>query len=473
MKENNNKQKVLRLRISERRTLLVVVDFIMALLGLTFSLFVWGQNAEWLGFSFKFLTSRVPSWFYLLPFFWLVLMVELYDHHRASNIKDTIRGVGTAALIGLIFYSLVYILSTPSSLPRIGVAVFVGSTFVLTLLWRLIYIRVFTTPSFMRRALLMGGGRSGKRMIDVISEIDPSPFTIVGIIDDDPDKKGSEIEGYKVFGGSEKLIEIIQQEDITDVIVAISGEMQGQTFQILLDAQEMGVEITRMPVVYEDLLGRVPIQLLEADWLLRSFLDEYRVNGFYEMGKRISDILGGVFGVFILLLMLPFVGLAIIIDSGFPIFYTQTRLGKGAYPYEMIKFRTMRQDAEADGRPRWAKEDDKRATRVGRMLRKSHLDEIPQFINVLRGEMSLIGPRSERPKLVEHFQKYVPFYRARLLVKPGITGWAQINFTYAATIEETITKLEYDLYYIKHRNFVLDLIVILRTPRTMLGMQGQ
>jgi len=133
----------------------------------------------------------------------------------------------------------------------------------------------------------------------------------------------------------------------------------------------------------------------------------------------------------------------------------------------------MRQDAEADGKPRWASEDDERATRVGRILRKTHLDEIPQFINVLRGEMSLVGPRAERPELVAHFQEYVPFYRARLLVKPGITGWAQVNFGYAATIEETMIKLEYDLYYIKHRNLGMDFIILLRTPGTMFGLRGQ
>jgi lipopolysaccharide/colanic/teichoic acid biosynthesis glycosyltransferase len=133
----------------------------------------------------------------------------------------------------------------------------------------------------------------------------------------------------------------------------------------------------------------------------------------------------------------------------------------------------MIQNAEADGRPQWAKEDDVRATRIGRFLRKSHIDEIPQFINVLRGEMSLVGPRSERPELVQHFQKHVPFYRARLLVKPGITGWAQVNFGYASTIDETKIKLEYDLYYIKHRNLLMDIIILLRTPWTIFGFRGR
>jgi exopolysaccharide biosynthesis polyprenyl glycosylphosphotransferase len=335
------------------------------------------------------------------------------------------------------------------------------------------YIRIFTAPQFSRRALVVGGGRAGKTIIKVIDRVSPSPFYLVGVLDDDPGKFGTKIEGHKVLAGSEHLLEIIETERVSDILVAISGEMHGKTFQALLDAQERGVEIIRMPVTYEELLGRVPIRLLEAEWLLRSFVDESRVSGFYEIGKRTIDIFGGLVGLMMLVIVLPLVGIAILIEDGRPIFYTQTRLGKGAQPYEIIKFRTMLRDAEPDGKPQWAKEDDERATKVGRFLRKSHIDEIPQFINVLRGEMSLVGPRSERPELVEHFQRHVPFYRARLLVKPGITGWAQVNYSYAATIDETITKLEYDLYYIKHRNLMLDTMVLFRTPATMLGMRGQ
>jgi lipopolysaccharide/colanic/teichoic acid biosynthesis glycosyltransferase len=171
--------------------------------------------------------------------------------------------------------------------------------------------------------------------------------------------------------------------------------------------------------------------------------------------------------------MLPFVGAAILIESGRPIFYAQVRSGKGAQHYKIIKFRTMRQDAEPDGVPQWASEDDERATRVGRILRKTHIDELPQCMNVMRGDMSLVGPRAERPELMTMFQEHVPFYRARLLVKPGITGWAQVNYGYAATVDETIVKLEYDLYYIKNRNLLMDIIILLRTPSTMFGFRGQ
>jgi lipopolysaccharide/colanic/teichoic acid biosynthesis glycosyltransferase len=244
-------------------------------------------------------------------------------------------------------------------------------------------------------------------------------------------------------------------------------------FQALLDAQESGIEITRMPVAYEELTGRVPIRHLESDWLLRSFVDEVRASGVYLMSKRLIDLAIGLVGVSAFLLSLPWVALAIVIESGRPVFYRQTRLGQGGRPYRILKYRTMRRDAEADGKPQWALEEDPRMTRVGRLLRRIYLDEVPQFMNVVLGQMSVVGPRPERPELVAELEKGIPFYRARLMVKPGITGWAQINYGKGASIEGSAEKLEYDLYYIKHRGLILDLWIILRTTGAVLGFRGK
>jgi exopolysaccharide biosynthesis polyprenyl glycosylphosphotransferase len=470
--KRTTKSRPWQLRQGERRTILVVGDFLVASLALIISLYYWASSSRWLT-GFEFLERRPATWFYLLPFIWVILMVELYDMHRAVNFRETVRGVINAAVIGLGVYLLVYFTSEPNSLPRRGIASFLLSVVILTLLWRWLFIRVFTAPTLMRRVLLVGGGRTGELLLAIINDLWPPPFYLVGIIDDDPNKIGAAIEGLTVIGNHQNLLEIIKEQNISDIIVAISGEMQGGMFQALLDAQAAGVEITRMPVMYEELLGRVPIRLLEADWILRSFVDQARASGFYSLEKRILDILGGLIGSLFLLLLLPFITLAIVLDDGRPIFYTQTRSGRGGQLYSILKFRTMRNDAEADGQPKWAKEDDERATRVGRILRKTHMDELPQFFNVLRGEMSMVGPRAERPELVELFQKHVPFYRARLMVKPGITGWAQVNYGYASTIDETIVKLEYDLYYIKHRNILLDALIMVRTPATMLGLRGR
>lgn len=468
------KPRRIRIRPGERRAFLLLGDLLVSIISLYIALYIWASWDQWLQFSLEFLKARPPWWFFFLPLIWIVLLVDLYDDRRAGNWQETLNGVGKTALFGLGIYLLVFFFyRNPKFLPRRGVLSFVIVATILTLLWRYLYIRIFTAPGLLHRTLLVGAGETGKTLLKVYNGLTAQPFNLVGIIDDDPSKIGKQIEGYTILGGNDILLDTIYKKGVSDIIVAISGEMQGQMFQVLLDAQEQGVEITRMPVVYEELLGRVPIRYLETDWILRSFVDKARVSGFYNLGKRLLDIIGGLVGISILLICFPFVSLAILIDNGWPIFYSQVRSGRGAQPYKIHKFRTMRTNAEENGLPQWAEENDARATRVGKLLRKTHLDELPQFINVLRGEMSLVGPRAERPELVSWFEKHVPFYRARLLVKPGITGWAQVNYGYASSIEETMVKLEYDLYYILHRNLLIDLVILLRTPATVMGFRGR
>ena len=471
--KNNPQSARWRVKPSEQRYILLLGDIIMAGLALLISLYLWGAGDKWLKqFSAEFLQARVQIWFYFIPVIWILLMVELYDTRRARRQRDTLIGISIAALISAALYLVVFFI-TPEDLPRRGVAIFIVAVTLLTILWRLVYIRVFTAPQFMRRMLIVGAGKSGMALLDVLKGISPQPFYLVGLIDDDPNKIGLKLNDYPVLCGSSCLLQMIEDEAITDLILAITGEMNGTMFQAILDAQEHGIEITTMPVVYEDLLGRVPIFLLETDWIIRNFVDQARTSFFYEMGKRLMDLVGSLVGILVIIPFLPFVVAAIAIDSGFPVFFFQYRLGKSGKLYQIIKFRTMSQDAEKDGVVRITTENDSRITRVGWFLRKTHLDEWPQFINVLRGEMSLVGPRAERSELVHELQQKIPFYRARLLIKPGITGWAQINFGYAATVEDTAIKLEYDLYYIKHRNLITDVVILLRTFGSVVGFRGQ
>lgn len=474
-KGNGNYSSAWRLGLDERRILLILGDLVMAAIAVGIALYYWSAgipgNVE-LSF-FEFLQVRPPAWFYLLPLFWILLLVETYDPHKAINWQETWSGLVLATIVGMGIYSLFYFTSEPGSLPRRGVAGFAVSAWLLTTAWRLLYIRIFTADQFSRRALLVGAGTTGEELLKVITEIKPSPYVIEGLIDDDPAKQGRDILGYQVLGGSELIPELIPDKGISDLLVSISGRMNEDTFRYLLNAQEQGLEITRMPVAYEQILGRVPVHFLEADWLLRSFVDETRIKRLYEISKRFIDIVGGLVGVMIFALMTPLLALIILLDSGRPIFFSQTRAGKRGVPYRVIKFRTMRTDAEKAGRAILAKEDDERSTRFGRIMRRTRLDEWPQFINVLRGEMSLVGPRPERPELMEHFEERIPFYRARLLAKPGITGWAQVNFGYAGSLEEMALKLEYDLYYVKQQSVVLDIVIILRTIATVLRLRGR
>ncbi len=467
--------KAWRLGIGERRIVLIAGDLLMAFAALAISLYLWaiGFELEDIGEFSKLLPDHVPGWFFLLPIFWLLMLVETYSSYRSLNWRQTFISLLAAAAVGMGTYVLVYFTSEPGSLPRTGVAVFALAAWVLTAIWRLIYIRIFSLPGFTRQAVLVGAGTSGQALLNVINNIKPMPYRVVAVLDDDPKKKGKSAAGHKVRGGGALLTSLLKKNEVTDILVAINGRMQEQTFRALLEAQEQGIEIKRMPVAYEEMLDRVPVNYLEADWLVRSFVDEARANRFYLMGKRLIDIIGGLVGIASLLVIGPLVATATLLDSGRPITFSQTRAGKGGRPYRIIKFRTMRVNAEAAGKPQLAKEDDERSTRIGRILRKTRLDEWPQFYNVLRGDMSLVGPRPERPELMEHFEKHIPFYRARLLEKPGITGWAQVNHGYYATLDEMSIKLEYDLYYIKHRGPFLDFIILLRTIGTILGFRGR
>jgi exopolysaccharide biosynthesis polyprenyl glycosylphosphotransferase len=473
----------LRLRPSEQRFILLLGDFIASVGAMIASLYIWREyNINVLLLQGKTeaqierfqLGIQVPVWFYVLPLIWLLLLVESYEVHTAANWKRTLRSIAVAPIVGLLAYSLLFTINQePNSLPRIAVGVFLVLASALTLVWRGIFIRMYTSSGLMRRIIIVGAGKAGRSLAEIYGKMSPPPFILLGYIDDDLAKQRKSFAGFAVLGSSDKLLDLIEDYRISDIVVAINGEIKGETFQTILDAQERGVEVTRMPILYEEMMGRVPIEHLESDWVIRSFVDQVRTRGTYELAKRIMDIAGGIVGMIFLLLIYPFTALAIVLESGFPIFYSQSRLGRGGSEFKIYKFRSMRQNAEANGEAKLASENDPRVTKVGNFLRRSRLDEMPQFWSVLRGEMSLVGPRAERPELVREFQKQIPFYRARLLVKPGLTGWAQINYGYVSNVKETSVKLEYDLYYIKHRTLNLDFSIVLRTIGTVLRRTGR
>ncbi len=438
----------LRLRSGEHRAILFIGDLLTGTVSVFAAIEIWRRfnfSAEVArlvesGFGLaraeqmvgEFADLKVPLWFYLLPIVWMILLVELYEPHVAGSGRKTTRGIAIAALLGIALYSLVFIVQEETNLPRIGVGAFLLFASVLTLAWRMVFIRIYKRTGQLRRILLIGAGRAGQTLAELYHSLGTRSFNIVGYVDDDVQKVGKSFYALPVLGTSEHLSNLIDVYRISDLVVAINGEIKGTTFQNILDAQEKGVNVTRMPILYEEMTSRVPIHHLESDWIIRSFVDGLSVSGFYELFKRLIDIIGGLIGMIILLAVLPFLALAIYIDSGLPIIYTQPRLGRGRSIFTIYKFRSMRRKADASNGIRAASNDDSRITRVGKFMRASRIDEFPQFWNILRGDMSLVGPRAEVPNLVEEYQKQVPFYRARLLVKPGLTGWAQINFGYVS-----------------------------------------
>jgi exopolysaccharide biosynthesis polyprenyl glycosylphosphotransferase len=257
------------------------------------------------------------------------------------------------------------------------------------------------------------------------------------------------------------------------LVAAITDEVDGELLQILVDCLEHGVNILPMPVLYERLTGRVPVHHVGENWYVAMPLHHPGTGALWPLVKRGFDLLSAGVGALLLSLALPFIAAAIYIDSPGPIFYTQERVGKGGKRFKVYKFRSMIPEAEKGGKAVWAKENDDRVTRVGRILRKMHVDEFPQFFNILKGEMSAVGPRPERPAFVEELAEEIPFYRVRHAVKPGMAGWGLVKQGYGSSKEDAMLKLQYDLYYIKHQSLWLDTVILLKTVADTLTFGGR
>jgi exopolysaccharide biosynthesis polyprenyl glycosylphosphotransferase len=460
------------LLLSERRLLLLVLDLGAVGLAVLIGFALWNQRAgveapvtETVRQSLELAIGLLTLW--LVP----ALVAGLYDLRVAAHrgqVFPRLFGVGLVQLIG---YLGLYFAAPPLSLPRFFFLVWLGAELGLVGLWRWTYATWLTGPHFRRRVLVVGAGWAGRTVAEALKSEPSRVYEPVGLLDDDPTKHGQVVGGLRVLGPAAALPAYVQRLGIDDVVVAITNGLSPRTFQALVECQGLGVNIQPMPLFYERLTGRVPVEHVGPNWILVTPVN--RPPGkLWLLTKRSVDILLALVGLVVLGLVLPFVALAIYLDNPGPIFYYQTRCGQAGRPYRMVKFRSMVVEAEAEGRPVWAQTGDPRVTRVGRVLRRTRLDELPQVLNVLRGEMSIVGPRPERPEFVQALEQQIPFYRARLAVRPGLTGWAQVHYGYGRTVEDALVKLQYDLYYIKHQGLWLDLQVLARTVLTVLTRPG-
>ncbi len=423
------------------------------------------------------------KWFATLTLVWtaLALVLDAYDLARCASLVATARVTVAAAALTLLAYSLIPWF-TPPLQARSTLFVFSALAMLGLLGWRLAYARLFVQPAFKRRALVVGAGRAGRCLVAALRAAPGAPnpysgtgYVVAGFVDDDPRLMGAQVLGVPVLGGSSALVELAAIHAVDEVILAITDRhaIGVELFDALLRCDEAGSRLTTMPMIYERLLGRVPVDHLGRDIhnVLRT--EESVVARLYYSGKRLADIVLGLACVPALLLMVVVVALSNTIWSPGPLFYRQRRVGRGGRPFIMIKFRTMRPDAETSTGAVWASLHDDRITPIGLLLRKTHLDELPQIINVIQGKMSFIGPRPERPEFVDLLAHELPFYRARHSLRPGITGWAQVQYPYGSSIEDARVKLEYDIYYVKHCGLLLDYQILWRTLMVMLSFKGQ
>jgi sugar transferase (PEP-CTERM system associated) len=298
-----------------------------------------------------------------------------------------------------------------------------------------------------------------------------SPYDVKGFLDDDPGKHGIVVEGLEVLGSLDRLGEMAGTLGIKTAILAITNNRSRRLTRRVLESRLQGLEIVEMPTVYERLIGRIPVQHIEDQWLLLSEGFFLLSKDYVQKWKRMGDfVISSLLLIFTAPLM-AITALAIRLESPGPVFYQQDRVGKNDKVFTVNKFRSMRVDAEAHG-ARWAQKMDPRVTRVGRWIRMFRIDELPQMWNAFVGDMSLVGPRPERPEFVSELEAKIPYYGIRHTVAPGITGWAQVKYPYGASFEDALRKLEYDVYYIKNMSILLDLKILLRTVGVVLLGEG-
>ena len=325
-----------------------------------------------------------------------------------------------------------------------------------------------------RRTLIVGTGADALAVEESINHHGPRGATVVGFYPAGaPEEKGGgdKVGRAPTFPSTMKLQSIVERFGVNEVIVAVREQRGGAVpVDDLLVCRVAGVPVSDLSAFYERMRGEVPVDSLKASWLI--YGEGFVQSPVRRLTKRLTDVIAASVLLFLALPVLLLATLAILVESGLPILFTQERVGRGGRPFKVLKLRTMRTDAEGDGVARWATANDSRVTRVGGILRKSRIDELPQLINVLSGEMSLVGPRPERPVFVAQLRDQVRFYDLRHSVKPGLTGWAQIRYSYGASVDDARRKLQFDLYYVKNNTLVLDALILAETVRVVLFGEG-
>ena len=335
--------------------------------------------------------------------------------------------------------------------------------------WRQLALKSAVGPWPGRRVLILGTGRLARDLCESLIGKRGGASKVVGFLDRDGTRIGERLVNPSVIGTFQQLYEIVEDCRVNMIAVCLEDKRGGLPVSTLLDLKAMGLEVVDGHDLYEYQTGRLSIEMLRPSSLI--FSSGFRRYRGVMAIKRLADLVASILGLAVLSTFGVVVTGLILFDSPGPVFYRQMRVGLNGRPYVMWKFRSMRQDAEPSG-ARWAAEDDLRITRVGRWLRKWRIDELPQLINVVRGEMSLVGPRPERPAFVQELRGAIPYYDVRHTVRPGITGWAQVRFRYGASRDDAYAKLQYDLFYVKHLSLLLDGRILLDTIRVVILGKG-
>lgn len=402
----------------------------------------------------------------------ILYFYDLYDYIVMTNRRELmlrlVQALGIAwALLALLFYFV------PPLLIGRGVSIIsVPLVLILLLTWRIFIHSLTGHPDIGEKILVVGTGQTALDTAEAVWERRDAGYRIVGFLSENGAKPREKLGRSEILGRAHELESVIRSENIDRVVIAVRERRGAFPTEALLKMSLAGdVSIEECTSFFERITGKVHVDMLRPSWLI--FAGRQRDSPlkavFRESIHRLLALIGFVLSMPIGVLT----AILIKIDSRGPIFYLQERVGKNGRIFKVIKFRSMRIDAEADGKPIWAVSNDERTTRVGSVIRKLRIDEIPQFWNILKGEMNFVGPRPERPHFVKQLSKEIPYFDHRHLVAPGLTGWAQIKYPYGASVSDAIQKLQYDLYYIKNQSLTLDMVIVCDTVKTVLFGKGR
>lgn len=461
-------KKKIHFEISERKILLRFFDVISVLITLYL-----------VGIIFNF------NYFYIYEgnFYWTILLgiyllffgsiFEMYNLQVASNEYAIVRSIVFTASTTVLLYLLTPVLTPSLPSNRIQIVYFFLAVLGSLLVWRIFYAKYLASHRFEKKVLLVCDSGQVQELIDNLTSIDPH-YRILGFLNSDEKSNFlTELENTKNVS-LDNLKEFVRGHSISEIVIASQNteNITVDLYNKLLYLLENGFTIREYTQVYESITRRIPVQYVAQDFYRYFPFSRSNQNRLYLMVTRLMDVVISLIGVIFGIILIPFILTGNLVGNRGKLFYTQERVGKNGKNFRIVKFRTMVKNAEANGAV-FATTNDARITPFGKFLRKSRIDEFPQFFNILLGEMAVIGPRPERPIFVNQIAEQMPFYQTRHIIKPGLTGWAQVNYSYGDSIEDSLIKLQYDLYYIKHRSIFLDINIVIKTLSTVLFYRGQ
>lgn len=446
--------------------ILLLGDSACAFLGISTALFFGSQEMpRTLGLA---LSAPLNSCVFVLAVLFSSFFVELYRIGTGTGWRDILVRILYGIVFSFFLLSTLYYLIPSLMFGRWILIVSLICVGLLQFFWHVIYRIRANLPVFAQRVLILGVGPLAERIGNLISSPN-SEYVLAGYVSSASETIN--VPDHAIVGKSEDIFETVKRNRADKLVVSLSERRGVFPLQEMLKCKLSGIMVLDAPSFYEKVTGKLLLENITPGWFI--FSHGFRSTLLLRMVKRILDIALSMIGLALFLPFFPLIAVLIRLDSPGPVFFGQERVGENERSFTVHKFRTMRQDAEQITGAVWAQKDDPRITRLGKFLRKSRIDEIPQLVNVLLGEMSLVGPRPERPEFVSKLKEIVPYYSERHFVKPGVTGWAQVCYPYGASVEDALEKLRYDLYYTKNISLLLDLRVILKTVKVVLGRGGR